>query len=391
MHDEPETGINAALHLYDNTLRDGEQTVGVAFSVEDKVRIATQLAKTGITDFEAGFPVVSETERQGIRAIVDNELDAHIYCLARLRERDVDEVVNTGARYITLFAPSSDDLMQAKLRCSLEQMEEDISRVVDYAKGRGLFVRFGCEDASRTPLERLVRLYKLSVEAGADFIGFADTTGVAMPDKVADIVRTVRRETQTPISIHCHNDLGLAVANSIAAARAGAEEIQVTVNGLGERAGNATMYEFVLAMKIGYDIDLGIDFLEMAKLSRLLVEITGLEIAFNKPVVGRNAFRHESGIHVQALMSENLKTYQPFPPEWVGRQHEVAFGKHSGRSNVHFLCREIGVTLDPEAEKEVLGRVKALGQERKRTIARDDVAEMIREAHERGSSAPKGE
>lgn len=389
MGEKPEVTTNTILRLYDNTMRDGEQTVGVAFSVEDKVQIATQLVRTGINNFEAGFPAVSDEEREAIHAIIDKDLRANVFALARLRKRDVDEVVNAGGRHVSIFAPSSDAMIQAADRCSVQDIEDRISRVIDYAKSCGLLTRFSCLDATRTPLARLVRFYTLSYESGADYIGFSDTAGVGMPDKIADAIRALKQEINLPISVHCHNDLGLAVANSIAAARAGADEIQFTVNGLGERVGNTAMDEFVLAMKVGYEIDMGIDLIEMAELSRLLVEITGLGMAYNKPILGRNAFLHESGLHVRALMREGLETYEAFPPEWVGRKHEVAFGKHAGRSNVRFLCRQEGLILDPATEMGIVKRIKTLSQQRKREITHGEVLEMILQARDRTSPVDK--
>ncbi len=375
-----EDSPNSSVMLYDDTLREGEQTVGVAFSVEDKVRIATQLDKAGITGFEAGFAAVSEEERRAIRAVVEKFPDARAFSLSRLMEEDIKATLEAGARYIAIFVPSSDSMIQAKLSCSARELERRIPKLVEYSKKQGLFVRFSCEDSTRTPLERLFKFHTLAREAGADCTSIADTAGVGLPERIAGLVRALKEEIGLPISVHCHNDLGLAVANSLAACRAGADEVQVTVSGLGERAGNTPMDEFVVAMKAGYGIDIGIDLIEMAHLSSLVSAITGLDVAFNKPVLGRNVFRHESGIHVQALLSEEFETYQAFPPEWVGRRHEVAFGKHSGRSNVRFLCREIGIALDAETEMEIAERIKSLSQERRGEIGRNEVLKMIERA-----------
>lgn len=383
MDNEHEAGLSPDIHLYDNTLREGEQTIGIAFSTEDKVRIAEQLVKTGIRHFEVGFAVVSEGERDAIRAIVDKDLGASLYSLSRLRKEDVDHVIDAGLDRIAIFAPSSDSMIEARMHGSVKSIERGTSTVVEYAKSKGLFVRFGCEDATRSPIERLIRLFTLARDAGADYMGLADTAGVIMPDRFCNILQTLKREIGIPISIHCHNDLGLAVANSVIAARCGADEIQVTVNGLGERAGNAIMDELVMAMKVGYGIDLGVDLAEMANLSRMVTDITGLEVAFNKPIMGKHAFMHESGIHVHGLMREDLETYQPFDPELVGRKHRVAFGKHSGRSNVRFLCRELGVSLDPESEKEIVNRIKKLALNGPPAVPREDVAAMIMEDSER--------
>jgi len=382
---EPERSMaeheqKGSVWLYDNTMREGEQTVGVVFSKEDKVRIATQLVKAGVSNFEAGFAAVSAEERKAIRAVVEKGFNANVFSLARLKEKDVDEALEAGVRHIGMFVPSSDSMIRAKLSCSARELEHQIPKVVEYAKRRGLFVRFACEDGTRTPWERLLRFNMLAREAGADCISLVDTAGIGLPERMGELAGALREELNLPISAHCHNDLGLAVANSLAAARAGAKELHVTVNGLGDRAGNTAMDELVLAMKVGYGIDMGIDLVEMAHLSSLLSTITGLKIPFNKPIVGRNAFRHESGVHVQVLLKKDIDTYGAFPPEWVGRKHEVAFGKHAGRSNIRFLCNEVGLALDAEAEIRILERVKALSQKRREEIGREEVLQMILEA-----------
>ncbi len=387
--DNAERAPKRSVRLYDNTMREGEQTPGVVFSVEDKIRIAAQLVKTGIRHFEAGFAAVSSEEQGAIRAVVEKGFDANVFSLARLKEEDVAAALAAGVRHVVIFVPSSDAMIQARLSCSAQELESRIPHVVEWAKSRGLFVRFSCEDGTRTPWERLLKFSTVAREAGADCIGLTDTAGVGVPEKVARLTSGLKEEVKLPVAVHFHNDLGLAVANSLAAAQAGAEEIQVTVNGLGDRVGNTAMDEFVLAMRVGYGVDMGVDLIEMARLSAMVSDISGLDIPFNKPILGRNVFRHESGIHVQALLRKDIRTYEAFPPEWVGREHEVAFGKHAGKSNVRFLCREAGVVLDAEAETQIANRIKALSQERRQEISRAEVMQMIQEALKRDKpSAP---
>lgn len=364
------------LRIYDNTLRDGEQTVGVCFSPAEKVLIARQLAATNIRAFEAGFAGVSEEEEAAILAVTEAGLDAEIYSLARLRTQDIDAARRTGVHGVTLIAPVSDVLIRAR-RKTPEDVEREIVSAVGYAKRMGLGVRFSCVDASRTPLDRLLRWYLLAREAGADWISYADTVGAATPESVSRAVGELKRVLRMPVSMHAHNDLGLAVANSLAAMKGGADEVQVTVNGLGERAGNTPMEEFVLALKAGYRLDPGVDLHAMMELSGTLNRLTGLEPAVNKPIIGKNAFRHESGIHVQGLLQAELPVFEPFPPEWIGRRHEVAFGKHSGKSNLRHLCREYGIALDARRERLLLRAVKHLAQENRRELEKAEILQFI--------------
>jgi isopropylmalate/homocitrate/citramalate synthase len=363
--------------LYDNTLRDGEQTPGVCFSAKDKIAIARGLARAGFPALEAGFAAVSMEERHAIRDLARLELGPRIFSLARLDFNDIQAARHAGVDGITLLAPASDNLLRIRPRFSVRMLPSEIAKMVAYAKQRKLSVRFSCEDATRTPLARLLVFYRAAWEAGADCLGYADTAGIATPERISRRVRAIKRALPLPLSIHCHNDLGLAVANSLAAARAGADEIHVTLNGLGERAGNTPAEEFILAMKAAYGQDLGIDLAALMELSRELIRITGLEPGFNKPVIGRNVFRHEAGMHVQGLLRPECGTYEPYPPAWVGRSHEVAFGKHSGRSNIRFLCRKQGLVLAPSGEERVLARIKQLAQMQQREISTEEVLQWI--------------
>jgi len=281
---------------------------------------------------------------------------------------------------VTIFVPSSDAMIQARFSGGLRQIEGSIEDVVSFAAQQGLHVRFSCEDATRTPLDRLVRFYGLAIRAGARSISMPDTVGVSMPEHTFRLMSELKQAFQVPVSVHCHNDLGLAVANSLAAMRAGADIVHVTGNGLGERVGNTNMAEFVLAARVGYGIDLGVDLLEMMALTQLVAELSGFSVSPSTPVIGTHAFQHESGIHVQALLREDLMTYEPFPPEWVGRRHEVAFGKHSGRSNVRYLCRQLSIPLPEDRDQEILAQIKDAHRRLGRNPYRGEVLELILQA-----------
>ncbi len=363
--------------LYDNTLRDGEQTVGVCFSPEEKVDIACGLVEAGLSSFEAGFAGVSAEECLAIRRVMNLNLDACIYSLARLNREDIDAAHRAGVHGVTLIAPASDAMIQARGMDRPEDIESEIRTWVAYAKQKNLLVKFSCVDATRTPFARLIRWYHLAQEVGADRISLADTVGVGMPDMISRMIRELKRTLRIPISMHAHNDLGLAVANSLAAMQAGADELQVTLNGLGERAGNASLENLSLVLKVGYNVETGVDLQAMMRLSKKVARLTGRDVAPNTPIIGRDVFRHESGIHVQGLLEGAVRLYEPFPPEWIGCCHEIAFGKHSGKSNVRHLCREYGIVLDGAQESEAVCRIKVRAQTQKRELGKAEVLQLI--------------
>jgi isopropylmalate/homocitrate/citramalate synthase len=365
------------IQLYDNTLRDGEQTAGVCFSPSDKLEIAQALAAAGIRSFEAGFAGVSAEECLAIRSVMHLNLPTRIFSLARLSKEDIDAACRAGVDGVTLIAPASDALLCTRGIAAPESVEQEIGIWVAYAKQKKIAVKFSCVDATRTPLARLLRWYRAAQLAGADMISVADTVGVGTPESISRLIRELKRVLDMPVSMHAHNDLGLAVANSLAAAAAGADEVQVTVNGLGERAGNTALEAMVMALKVGYGLELGVDLRAMMALSETVARLSGREPGINQPIVGRDVFRHESGIHVQGLLHEDVSTYEPFPPEWIGRKHDVVFGKHSGKSNVQHVCREYGICLNAEQETQIVQRIKQWGQAQKRELHKGEVLQLI--------------
>lgn len=373
------------LQLYDNTLRDGEQTIGVAYSKEDKLRIAKQLVKTGIRNIEVGFIVVSNDEKDSIKSIIEADLEANIFCLSRLDKQDVKEALKLGVKNITLFVPASDNLLRTKYKKSILEIKNNIINCIEYAKKNNMFVRFSCEDATQTPFERLVEFYLLAEQAGADYFSIPDTCGVGIPSSIGNLVKELKKNLKVPLSIHCHNDMNLATANSLAAFESGIDEIQVTVNGLGERVGNTSLDEVVMIMKKYFQLDLGINLLEMVKLAEMVSKISNINIPYNKPIIGKNAFRHESGLHVQAVLHGSKGVYEPFPPEWLGKKHQVAFGKHMGKSNIQYLCEKENIPLSSSHEKWLVNKIKNIAMIKRREISSDEVMKYVEEINKQGS------
>ncbi|MEM0204375.1 MAG: 2-isopropylmalate synthase [Nitrososphaerota archaeon] len=346
--------------IFDTTLRDGEQTPGVALTPEEKVEIAIQLDRLGVDIIEAGFPITSKGEWKAVSDICKLGLSAKVCALARCEKSDIDAAVDTGVDWVHVFLATSDIHLKYKLRMTREQALNKIAEAVEYAKSRGVVVHYSAEDATRTEHEFLMKALKVASDAGADSIDIPDTVGFAIPMTIHRIVSSAKVVTGKPIAVHCHDDMGLAVANSLAAVEAGAEIIHATVNGIGERAGNASLEEIVVALHTLYGVKTNINLQEIYKTSRLVAKLTGVWVPKNKAIVGENAFAHESGIHVHGILG-SPETYEPIAPEVVGRRRKIVAGKHSGIHGIDFLLKESGLDMDRAKAKEVLEKVKALG------------------------------
>jgi len=345
--------------LYDTTLRDGEQTPGVSFNAEDKVEIALLLEECGVEEIEAGFPAISKDEEEAVRAVSKAVSRSKVLCLCRALKSDVDLALKCDVDGVIVFAPPSDIHLKWKLKISAESLLKCVSDVIEYAKSHGVFVQFTCEDATRTPLERLLKFYSSAIEHGADRVGVADTVGCITPSGMKFLIGELSKSLSKPIAVHCHNDLGLATANTLTAYEAGAMALSVSVNGLGERCGNAPLEEVALALYCLYGVDPGIDFKKLGKLSRRVAELSKLSPWPLKPVVGLHAFTHKSGIHVAAVL-ENPFTYEAYSPRIVGRERVIKFGKHSGIKAISYALRSAGLDLSSELAQEVLEEVKRL-------------------------------
>ncbi|MFL6137197.1 MAG: UbiA family prenyltransferase [Frankiaceae bacterium] len=349
--------------LSDTTLRDGEQMPGVVFSPDEKREIARRLAAAGIPLIEAGFPAVSAEEAAAIGAIVDDGGDALIQAIARPVDRDIDAAVETGAHSIAVFIGTSDSHLRVKLRMTLDEVLRAVDRGVRRAKRAGRQVVFAAEDATRSDIEALVRVCHVAAAAGADTLGLADTAGVANPASMAQLVRTIADECSLPIAVHCHNDLGLATANSLAGLLAGASGVQCSLLGIGERAGNAPLEQVILALHVALGHDTGLDLATLQPLAEHVVSLIGVPIPPYQPVVGANAFTHESGLHLDGI-NQDPRTYEPYPPELVGRARRIVLGKHSGASAVRAVADAAGIELDDEQLVRVLAAVKKSAQDK---------------------------
>lgn len=348
--------LRRAVAIYDTTLRDGEQMPGVRFSPEQKLEIALALEEAGVREIEAGFPAVSEEEAEAVKLVAANS-GAKVSALARLKREDIDAAAECGVHRVVLFAPASELLLRHKLRVSFEELLELSMQAVEYARQRGLMVSFSAEDATRAPLERLLLLYSAAAGAGAGRLHVADTAGAAAPEAVERIIGALRRELRAELCVHCHNDFGLATANTLAGVKAGAELAAVTVNGIGERAGNAALEEVAAALEMLYGVRTGIRLERLGMLSELVRRCSGVEPQPHKAVVGRNAFAHESGVHVAAVLCNPL-TYEPYLPELVGAKRRIVLGKHSGRKAVAAKLQEMGVRAGEKELRALVGRIK---------------------------------
>ena len=346
------------IQIFDTTLRDGEQAPGIALSSDDKVRIAMALDDLGVDIMEAGFAVSSETERETLRRIVDAGTRSTVCSLSRSVKGDVDAVMKTGVDYVHTFIATSDLHMKYKLKMTPDQVVEKAVSTIEYARDHGLRVMFSCEDATRTDLDFMKRICLAAQDAGAEAINLPDTVGVIIPQGMAHIVSEMHKVLKVPISMHCHNDMGLAVANTLAGVEAGAEICQVTVNGIGERTGNAALEEVAVNLFANYGAET-VDLTKLGPTSKMVERITGFPIAYNKPVVGRNAFAHESGIHVHGVMANTL-TYEPFKPEMVGVERHIVIGKHSGEHSVRGRLDALGVRFPEEHMPELMAAIKEI-------------------------------
>ena len=355
------------IRIFDTTLRDGEQTPGVALTPEQKLGIAQKLDALGVDAIEAGFPIISDGEMQGIRLITSANLNAEICGLARTEKKDIDAVVSAGLKYIHTFIATSDIHLKYKLKMTKDQALAKAIEAVEYGKSLGLQVEFSAEDATRTEREFLKKVFKEVANAGADRIDIPDTVGYSTPGYIAEITKDAIEASHLPISVHCHNDFGLAVANAISSIQAGAQCAHVTINGIGERAGNASLEELVMALQcLQFDkkYETNINTKLLYETSRYVSSIVGIHVQPNKAIVGENAFGHESGIHTHGVLNNPL-TYEPISPELVGRTRWFQVGKHAGAHGVSAMLEEYGIHPTREQTQEILERVKKLGDQGK--------------------------
>lgn len=348
--------------IFDTTLRDGEQTPGVSLTPEQKLQIAKQLDILGVDVIEAGTAIISEGEQRAIKAIANEGLKAEICSFARLLKGDIDAALKCDVDMVNLVAPVSDAHIKKKLKMDRKTLKAKTIEMAEYVKAHGLSVEISSEDASRADMAFLKSFFT-DLSTVVDRLCFCDTVGVLYPERTKEIFQPLCT-FNTPVSVHCHNDFGLATANSIAAVSAGTECVHVTVNGLGERAGNASLEEVVTALEMLYDVKTKITKEKLYETSRVVRNLTKMPLAPNKPLMGDNAFTHESGMHVHGTLADT-SLYEPIDPAIIGRTRRFAFGKHTGKASVKRVLKELGIAADDEQMTEILVKVKKLGDKGK--------------------------
>jgi D-citramalate synthase len=358
-------------------LRDGEQTPGVSLTTESKLLIAKKIDSLGVDIIEAGSAITSEGERTSIKKIAGEGLNAEICSYCRIRREDIDSALGCDVDSIHLVVPVSDLHIQQKLKKDPETVRRMAVEMTEYAKSHGLIVELSGEDASRADLDYLKSVYDAGIDAGADRLCFCDTVGILVPERTHEVFSDLS-QLSVPVSIHCHNDFGMATANTISALRAGGKEAHVTVNGIGERAGNTSLEEVVMVLYSLYRHKTKIDIKGLYATSRLVSRLSGIAVAPNKAIVGGNAFTHEAGIHVHGLLA-NTATYEPITPELVGRERRIVLGKHAGRSSVVLALKELGIAASEKQIDDIVARIKELGDKGKRVTDADlqTIAETV--------------
>ncbi|WP_343380393.1 2-isopropylmalate synthase [Candidatus Bathycorpusculum sp.] len=361
------------MKFLDTTLRDGEQTPGVSLVAENKLRIAQRLDELGVDVIEAGFASVSEGEMAALRLITNQDLRAEISSAGRGLKGDIDAVLKCGASTMSMIIPTSDLHIECKLHKTRDQVLKATEDCVLYAKDHGLKVDLLAEDATRSDFDYLIKIFQTAVDAGVDRVTPCDTVGILTPDRSFDFFSKLTDKISVPIGVHCHNDFGMAVANTIAALGAGAQEAHATVNGLGERAGNAALEEIVITLRSLYKLNLNIKTPLLYSTSQLVSRLTGIHTQPNKAIVGENAFTHESGIHTQGILANPL-TYEPISPELVGCTRRIAPGKHSGSNAIRANLANMGLNPNEEQFNDIMQRIKELGDKGKTVMDADVLA-----------------
>ncbi len=376
------------IRIFDTTLRDGEQSPGCSMNLQEKLSLARQLERLGVDVIEAGFPIASDGDFDSVQAIA-KEVEGSIICgLARTGELDVERAARAveSARHprIHTFIATSDIHLEHKLRMSREQVIREVERAVRQARSAVEDVEFSAEDATRSDRDYLVEVFSAAVEAGASTLNVPDTVGYTTPREYGALIEFLRARVPgasgVVFSVHCHNDLGLAVANSLAAIRAGARQVECTVNGIGERAGNTSLEEVVMALETRSDefagLETGIATREIYPSSRLLSSITGVQVQPNKAIVGDNAFAHEAGIHQDGVLKAAI-TYEIMTPESIGRaSNELVLGKHSGRHAFRDRLEELGFEVEGEEFERAFKRFKDLA-DAKKVIFNEDLEAIV--------------
>lgn len=360
------------VHINDTTLRDGEQAAGVAFSVTEKVAIARQLDQLGIHEIEVGIAAMGGSEARAIAEITTLGLQAKLLGWNRAVPSDLEASLACGLRRVHIAIPLSDVQLQAKFGGDRQRLFDQLRHCIGLAKQHDVFVSVGGEDASRTPVDEVIAIARQAADWGAERFRFCDTVGILDPFTTYDRVQQLVAALPIPLEMHTHDDLGLATANAIAGIRAGAQSVNTTVNGLGERAGNAALEEVVMALKRLYNLDLGIKTQQLTSLSQRVQVASGDVLPRWKAIVGQNAFSHEAGIHAHGVLRQP-DTYQAFAPHEVGTHHRIVAGKHSGSHGLRYLLEQQGITLAAPQERSLLEAVREWSIHHKRDLTAADL------------------
>jgi len=365
--------------IHDVTLRDGEQTPGVVFRKDEKVKIALKLDEVGIGRIEAGFPAVSEEDKQAVEEIAKLGLRAKIFTLSRLTRRDVDAALDCDVDGVVCEGSTSDIHLKYRLNLSREVIFDKAVDTIQYAKEHGLYASFMSVDSTRTELSFLIQfINRLASETKVDSITVTDSYCTQHPLAFMIFIKNIKENCQKPLEIHCHNELGLAVANTLMGVAQGAEVVHVSVNGLGEKTGNASLEETVMALKLLFGMDVGLKYEKLYELSRLVQELSGVNVHPYKPIVGENAFARESGLVVYGLLKFPLSV-QSFNPEMVGNRSKILLGKKSGRESIRYKLKEMGIQVDDELLiDKIVDEVKRLSISKKGTVTDEEFLSIVR-------------
>lgn len=362
-----------SIRIFDTTLRDGEQTPNVSLTLDDKIEIACQLSLLGVDAIEAGSPMSSEGEKKVVKEIAKAGLKTEVCALARTTRSDIDAAIDCDVDMIHTFISASPVQMKYAVDLTPKQVLKATANSVEYIKKHGLKCEFSPMDATRAELKFLKQVCQTAEKAGADMINIPDTVGIMVPRTMRKLIEEVQTAVNVPISIHCHDDFGMAVANSLAAVEAGATQVHATINGLGERAGNAALEEVVMALHMIYKLKTGVNTRLLYSTSRIVSTLTGISVQANKALVGENAFAHESGIHTRGVTAKPL-TFEPIKPELVGRTRKLVAGKLAGTQGIKAELEEVGIHPTEDQLKEIVQRVKDLGDKGKLVTDADLIA-----------------
>ena len=366
------------IYVVDTTLRDGEQTAGVVFANEEKLAIATMLSDLGVDQLEVGIPTMGGDEKNAIKSIVKRNLKSSIMAWNRAVISDIQESIDCGVDAVAISISVSDIHIKNKLKTSREWVLENMVKSVEYAKKNGLYVSVNGEDASRADREFLIKFMKAAKEVGADRFRYCDTVGVMGPFQIEEEIKALYDNAKLDIEMHTHNDFGMATANAIAGLRGGANHVGVTVNGLGERAGNAALEEVVMALKFVYGCDVNMDTTMFREISEYVSKASGRELPIWKAIVGTNMFAHESGIHADGAI-KNPKNYEAFDPSVVGLERQIVIGKHSGKAAIVNKFKEYNIELTNEEASFILEMVRSTSVRLKRSLFDKEIVGLYKE------------